>query len=95
MVRKKITDKIDDMKKHMDQLTNQLKALEDRHREEKRKADLRRNILAGELVLKYRDKNPEDNFSIKFGSLVEEHVKRPKDRVLFGLEPLENTNNEK
>ena len=72
----------------MDQLANQLKALEDRHREDIRKEDFRRKVLAGGLALEYREKNPDDPFSIKLNELISEHVKAQKDRALFGLEPL-------
>lgn len=88
MARVKTTEKIDGVRKQMDQLANQLKALEDRHREDIRKDDFRRKVLAGGMALEYREKYPDDPFSNKLNVLIAEHVKGQKDRALFGLEPL-------
>lgn len=88
MARLKTTEKIDDVKKQIDQLANQLKALEDRHKEEKRKDDTRRKILAGALALGFSHKNSDDPFSSKLNELIAEHVKTPRDRALFNLKPL-------
>ena len=90
MARLKTTDKIDDVKNHINQLANQLKALENKHKKEIRTADTRRNILAGEMVIKYCKENPDDTFSVKFKSIIKECVRSQKDRALFGLKPLED-----
>ena len=87
MARLKTMDKIDNVKKKMNQMHAQLKALESQQKIELRKADTRRKIVAGGLVLNYCKKNPDDPFSVKLIELIAEQVNTQKDRALFGLEP--------
>lgn len=49
-----------------------------------RKRDTRRKIIVGGLALKHADLDPKFGEALK--KLIQEHVKRPEDRKLFGLE---------
>ena len=88
MPRQKTADKLGDLQKKRDELSAQIKALEARQKETDRKADTRREVIAGALALEHREKNPDDPFTRKLNALLGEYVTRPADRVLFGLPPL-------
>lgn len=67
------------------QLDAQIKGVEARARQQTRKHDTRRKIIAGALALHHMEKNPEDSFSKKLARLLDEYVTRPHERKLFGL----------
>ena len=70
------------------QLDVKIKGVEARARQQSRKHDTRRKIIAGALALHHMEKNPEDAFSKKLLRLLNEYVTRPYERKLFGLPPL-------
>ena len=49
-----------------------------------RKRDTRRKIIAGALALEHAGINPA--FAKTLNALINQHVKRPEDRELFGLD---------
>jgi hypothetical protein len=59
---------------------------QNRENEKKRKADTRRKILAGAVVLDEAEKHPE--YKAALFRLLDRFLTRPDDRALFGLEPL-------
>ena len=82
MARQKPTDKIEELRKRQSQITAQLKALEAREREQARKDDARRKIIAGALALEHLEKNPDSEFSKQMLALLNEYVPA-RSRDLF------------
>lgn len=71
------------------QLDAKLKALDAREKNQTRKDDTRRKVIAGALVLEHMEKNPKSEFGKKLYALLDEYV-RPNERRLFehvGLPP--------
>lgn len=59
---------------------------QNRENEKKRKADTRRKILAGAVVLEHAERNAIYQLELK--KLLGEFLTRADDRALFGLAPL-------
>jgi uncharacterized protein involved in exopolysaccharide biosynthesis len=87
MPRQKPTDKLEALKAQQAQIANQIRDLEARSKAEERKADTRRKVIAGALALEHIEKLPQAAFAQTLNSLINEYVKRPADRALFGLSP--------
>lgn len=83
MSRIKQTDKLLSLKEKMKQLAAQAAAIEARQKEQDRKDDTRRKVIAGALALEHLAANPSSEFAIVFNQLLNEYVKRPADRALF------------
>lgn len=77
--------RLEKLKEKMAQLDAQIKGVEARERQQARKNDTRRKIIAGALALHHAEKNPEDSFSKKLFRLLNEYVTKPYERKLFGL----------
>lgn len=89
MARKQPADRISDLQKRRDQITAQLKALEARENQAARKAETRRKVIAGALALEHMEANPDSEFASILKRLLTRYVKRPADRALFKLGPLD------
>ncbi len=74
--------------KKIAQIDNQIRAVKARERNQERKNDTRRKIIAGALALEHTAKNPHSEFAKKIHSLINEYTIDNKSRALFGLEPL-------
>jgi hypothetical protein len=61
----------------------QIKAIEARDNQRKRKEDTRRKIIAGALALEHADIDPA--FGAMLAKLLNRYVTRPQDRRLFDL----------
>jgi len=83
MPRIKQTDKLLSLKEKMKQLAAQAAAIEARQKEQDRKDDTRRKVIAGALALEHLHANPESEFASVLNKLLGEYVKRPADRALF------------
>jgi len=71
------------------QLAEQIRGLKARQALQDRKDDTRRKVIAGALALEHLEKNPNDPFSRKILSLIDEYA-RPNERRLFehlGIKP--------
>lgn len=70
------------------QLDAQIKALKARERQQVRKDETRRKILVGALAREHATTFPDSDFAAVLNGLLNEHVTRPQDRNLLGLDPL-------
>ena len=87
MARQKPTDKLATLKAKMAELAAQAQALEARAKENDRKADTRRKVIAGALAIEHMDKNGASEFGKVMLRLLDEYVTRPADRALFPALP--------
>lgn len=71
------------------QLDARIRDMEARRKAAERKADTRRKILAGALVLEHADINPA--FGETLRALLARGLTRPHDRALFGLPEIKET----
>ena len=51
-----------------------------------RKQDPRRKIIGGSICETHAEMHPDSDFAKEYRRLIAEHVVRPEDRKLFGLE---------
>jgi hypothetical protein len=70
------------------QIDAQIKNVEARERQQARKDETRRKIIAGALALHHMENNPDGPFSKTLLRLLDEYVIRSNERRLFGLSPL-------
>jgi hypothetical protein len=91
MPRISTTDKLTTLRQRQAEIANQLKLLEAREREQARKDDSRRKIIAGALALEHAEKNPDDAFSRQLFRLLDEYV-APRNRGLFPGLPAQGIN---
>ena len=82
MPRLTTTDKMTVLRKRQEEIQNQLKLLEAREKEQARKDDSRRKIIAGALALEHMTKNPESEFGRQMTRLLDEYVET-RNRSLF------------
>ncbi len=68
------------------QLDAEIARLEARKRLEERKADTRRKILIGAVML--QEMSDRDDFAEWVNQTLAQRLDKPRDRKLFGLEPL-------
>jgi hypothetical protein len=89
MARVKSTDKLTKLQEQIKQLQAQEAAIVSRRKEQDRKNETRRKVIAGALALEHWEKNQQSEFGKVFSRLLGEYVTRPSDRALFpGLPPL-------
>lgn len=94
MPRVKSTDKLTSLQEKIKQLQAQEAAILSRQKEQTRKDDTRRKVIAGALAIEHWEKNPQSEFSKVFTRLLGEYVTRPSDRALFpGLPPHSSSDN--
>jgi len=82
MPRLTTTDKMTALRKRQEEINNQLKLLEAREKEQARKDDARRKIIAGALALEHFEKNPDSDFARRMFALLDEYVPT-RNRGLF------------
>lgn len=70
------------------QIKAQLQAIKAREKDAERKKDTRRKIIAGGLVFRHAERNPQSEIAKKLTALIDEYVVKDKDRALFDLEAL-------
>lgn len=86
--------RIEKLREKKSQIEARIKNIQSRERQQTRKNDTRRKIIAGALALYHMEKNPDDPFSRKLLRLLDEYVTKPYERNLFGLPALpENLQN--
>lgn len=83
MPRKAPKDKLADLKERQAQIAAQIKLLDAREKEQARKNDTRRKVIAGALALEHAQKNPDSAFAGQLSRLLDEYVTRPAERALF------------
>ena len=83
------TDKMTELRKRQAEIAAQLKLLEARDREQARKDDSRRKIIAGALALEHLEKNADTPFGKQMLRLLDEYV-APRNRGLFPFLPAKN-----
>lgn len=88
MPRQKITDRVESLRQKRAQIDAQLQAAEARQKEQARKADTRRKVIAGALAVEHMEKNKDSEFARTMRRLLDEYVTRPADRRLFPDLPL-------
>ncbi|MBV9066259.1 MAG: hypothetical protein JO004_10920 [Methylobacteriaceae bacterium] len=74
--------------KRQREIADDLKALDAKDREQARKDDTQRKIIAGALALEHLDKNPDSPFAKTLTGLLNEYAK-PDKRHLFPFLPAE------
>ena len=82
--RKTPEQKIADLEKKQSQIKAQIQKAKAQARDTERKADTRRKIVAGALALEHMAHDSE--FAATMHRLLNRHVKRDSDRLLFGLD---------
>jgi hypothetical protein len=80
------TDKKTALLKRQEQIAEQLKLLRAREKQDERKADTRRKIIAGALALEHLAKEPKSEFARVLTSLLDHYVE-PRSRYLFPFLP--------
>lgn len=80
--------RLEKLREQQAQLAARIKTIEARERQQTRKDDTRRKVIAGALALHHMEKNPGSSFTKTLMSLLNEYVTRPNERRLFGLDPL-------
>lgn len=81
-------DRIAKLEARRDQIDAQLKAVRARDRQQKRKEDTRRKIIAGSLAERHAQQNPDSEFATIMLRLIREYVVTDTERALFDLDPL-------
>lgn len=79
---------LDKLLKQRAQLEARIQAKRSRLKQQERKADTRRKIIAGALALEHMGANSESEFTAIMARLLNRYVIRPADRALFDLPPL-------
>jgi hypothetical protein len=94
MPKQRPTDKLASLHEKMRQLQAQAAAIEARQKEQDRKNDTRRKVIAGALALEHATANADSGFAATLNRLLNEYVKRPSDRALFPDLPEDSGNQE-
>lgn len=76
-------EKLAELQKRQSQLKAQIQKEQAKLRNEERKRDTRRKIIAGALALEHARRDPD--WKAKLETLLAEYVERDEDRALFGL----------
>ena len=76
------SDKLAALRKQAEEIQNQIKTLSAREKEQKRKEDTRRKVIAGALALEHMTKNPQSAFAAQMRALLTEYVE-PRSVYLF------------
>lgn len=85
----KLDEKIAQLERQLREKELRLTRLRKQRRERDRKADTRRKIIAGALVLSHCEHDVD--FHKQLYWLLDQFVDRPQDRALFGLPPRAET----
>lgn len=79
-------DRLEKLKEQRSQLDARIRDMEARVRQQERKDDTRRKVLAGALALEHAEK--DSDFGRILRELLARGLTRPRDRELFGLGPM-------
>lgn len=85
-MRRPIKDQISELETQLQQKKARLEQLRRREAQEARKRDTRLKILAGAVVLKAADQDPE--FAAQLRARLNRGLTAPRDRAMFGFPPL-------
>lgn len=83
MARVKQADRLVSVQEKIRQLQAQEAAMLARQKEQARKDDTRRKVIAGALAIEHFEKNPDSEFARVMLRLLNDYVTRPSDRALF------------
>jgi hypothetical protein len=86
MPRLKPEERMSALLKRQGEITAQLKQLKAREKENERKADTRRKVIAGALALEHLAQHPESEFGRTLFRLLNDHVEE-RSRYLFAFLP--------
>jgi len=84
-------NRINKLQQKRQQIDAQLQDAKARQKQQKRKDDTRRKIIAGGLALSHAEANPDSEFNHIMLRMIQHSVTRKSDRALFGLDPLPQT----
>jgi hypothetical protein len=79
-------DRLKLLQQRLEQVQRQIRLQKARERDQTRRDDARRKIIAGALALEHRDRNPDSEFGRLLLRLLDEYA-RPEDRRLFEFLP--------
>ena len=82
------SERLDKLKQQQEKIKRKIALEKNRISAAERRLDTRRKIIAGALALTHADQNPGSPFAKQLEELIAAHVTKPKERELFGLEPL-------
>ena len=82
------TERLAKLRQQQEKLKRKIALEKNRISTAERRLDTRRKIIAGALALTHADQNPGSDFAAQLDKLIAAHVTKPKERKLFGLEPL-------
>lgn len=83
-------ERLEDLRKRRAALDAEVNRLQAKKRLADRKADTRRKILLGAVVMQEMESKP-DKIGVWAKQLLDERLKKPRDRALFGLENSESS----
>jgi hypothetical protein len=75
------------LQQRLERVQRQIRKLEAGEKDQARRDDARRKIIAGALALEHREKNPDSEFGKHLFKLLDEYA-RPEDRRLFEFLPV-------
>ena len=78
---------LDKVEKQIEQLRNRRNAIKARQRKAEKKRDTQRKVVVGATLMKHANLHPE--FQQVLFDILNQHVNRPYDRDLLGLDPLQ------
>lgn len=81
--------------KQREQLNRRIKNAQAKQRIKRKKDDTRRKIIVGAIVKNHMKIHPQDPLTEALRKIITEHAKRPKDRELLGLPPLQDKNDKR
>ena len=85
------SERLDKLKQQQEKIKRKIALEKNRISAADRRLDTRRKIIAGALALTHAQQNPGSPFANQLKELIAAHVTKPKERELFGLEPLPET----
>jgi hypothetical protein len=86
--------KIEKLREKKAQIDAKIKIIEAREREQNRREETRRKIIAGALALHHAKENPNSSFARILNGLLNDYVIKPYERKLFGLPALPDNQQE-
>lgn len=78
-------DRLTRLQQQREALDQKIRAEQKKLKEQERRDETRRKIVAGAIALAHMDK--DEHFRALFSELLEHFVERPQDRALLGLTP--------
>lgn len=84
-------DKLSRLEQQKAELERKIRAENKRIKDQQRKDDTRRKVVAGAVAIAHAERDPA--FKGQLDELIARFVTRPQDRALFSLDPLPATEN--